>query len=133
MKLYSTSYKDKKQAREINELVGESYSFLDRIRMGGIGSKRLEIESATEHFNEVLNASHYQTLVSLEIRPKGVLVYFRRRLDNFTAVYPFEELEISNAKTICFKSGDSSICFKDGYVIDSSFFDKMIKDMEDRG
>lgn len=125
MKLYATSYKDKKQIREIDGLVGKSFSLIERIKMGGIGSKRLEVDSVSDDFKIALNATHYQTLVSLELRPKGVLIYFRRRLDNFTVVCSFSDLQIHSAKTICFTNGSSSICFKGGYEIDYRFFDQL--------
>ena len=41
--LYNISYKDPKIEREINELVGKSYSLIENLKKGGIGSPKLFI------------------------------------------------------------------------------------------
>ncbi len=130
MQIFKTSYNDKKINRLINEAVGESYSFAERWKLRGIGSKRLVVSAASSDFEVARNPEHYQTVVSIELRPKGLLVYFRKKIDNYTAVFPFHKLVINKTNDVQLQLGNASITFADGYVKDKLFFDKVRKDDE---
>jgi len=121
MKIFKTSYYHKETEKEINGLAGKSYSFIERIKMKGIGSKRLKVLGASEEIQIALNAEYYITLVSLEIRPKALMVYFRKKIDNYTVVCPFTTLEIEEKETIKLKSENQFILLEN----DLEFFDKL--------
>ena len=123
MEIFKTSYYNKEIERKINNLAGKSYSFLDRIKMKGIGSKRLEVFKASKEIQLALNAEHYITLVSLEIRPKALMVYFRKKIDNYTCVFPYSTLEIEQQERTKLVCGDDYIILAN----DPDFFDKLRK------
>lgn len=123
MEIFKTSYYNKEIERKINNLAGKSYSFLDRIKMKGIGSRRLEVFKASEEIQLALNAEYYITLVSLEIRPKALMVYFRKKIDNYTCVFPYSALEIEEQEKTKLVCGDHFIVLAN----DPDFFEKLRK------
>lgn len=129
MQIVKTSYNDKKINRLIKEAVGDAYSLANRWRLKGIGSRRHVVLAASPDFDVARNPSYYQTLVSIELRPKGLLVYFRKKLDNYTAIVPFEELIIEKTTDVKLQVGNAWITFSEGYAKDKAFFDKVEKMM----
>lgn len=127
MKIFQTSYHDKPIVREIEEMIGKPFSFLQILKMKGIGSRRLEVIEASPEFGVARNATHYQTLVNIEIRPKGLAIYFRHKLDNYTAVVPYDGLSLELKRDAVLYQGASFIRLKDAYKKDTSFFNKMIE------
>ena len=127
MRLYQTSYDDKNINRQIEEAVGKAYSFYDIVKLRGIGSRRLEVIEASVEFNVARNPGHYRTLVNIELRPKGLIVYFRRKLDNYTIVIPYQGLTIEYERDAVLYHSDSYLRIKDGYKKDKSFFKKVMQ------
>ena len=127
MKIFKTSYYKKEIEREMNELAGKSYSFIDRIKMKGIGSKRLKVYSASQEIKIALNADYYISLVSLEIRPKALMIYFRKKIDNYTCVAPFSALEIGKTGEVNDKEYVKLVCGNQFIILDDDrdFFDKL--------
>ena len=48
--IYNRTYSDNDTENEINNLIGKSFSFLKILKLGGVGSSRFIIESASEKF-----------------------------------------------------------------------------------
>ena len=78
MAIYNISYKDKETDKLINEEMGDAYSLIKKLQLGGIGSRRMVIE----HFSE--NMNHLKLKVSglqygnIEIRPKGIILHINQ-------------------------------------------------------
>lgn len=92
--LFNITYTDKKTQEQINDYIGKPYGFLDRIRMRGIGTSKMQIVEASENIAELLgnrNTVHY---CYLEIRPKGLLVGFQSVLRTYVLLIAFHELSI---------------------------------------
>lgn len=92
--VFDTSYSDKEITRKINAAVGPSFSFKERWRMGGIGSPRMVIDAISEEYERYLNPAHYQSHANLELRPQGILIHFRHKLQAYTWVMPYRDLQI---------------------------------------
>tara|TARA_B100000768_G_C11107403_1_gene301747 strand:- start:219 stop:644 length:426 start_codon:yes stop_codon:yes gene_type:complete len=96
MGLYNISYKDKERDELIDAEMGTPYSLLSKIKLGGIGSRRLIIE------NMSVNMSHLKSKVadlqygSIELRPQGIIVHVNLGLDVFAWTIPFYRLSIYN-------------------------------------
>ena len=126
LKIYDFSYTDKKIIREINELLGKPYNFFERIKLGGIGSKRLEVSSVSDDLKSIVNPEHYTTLVSLEIRPKGILIYFRKKLDVYAVPMRFDNIQLSvNDFDAVIKCHESRITLKNAYQVDPAFMNRI--------
>ena len=84
--------------KEIADLVGNSYSLLERFRMGGNGSPRLTIFDASEQIKELLLKDSYINYCNIEMRPRGIVVGFRSRLETYVWCIPFNKLSVFKNK-----------------------------------
>tara|TARA_A100000164_G_scaffold100445_1_gene87810 strand:+ start:1863 stop:2264 length:402 start_codon:yes stop_codon:yes gene_type:complete len=99
--LINVSYNNPKIKSKINSLIGSPYSFFERIKMGGVGSRNLKILGSSTQIQNVLNLDNNQNRCNIEIRKKGIIIFFRSLLETYALVIPFYKLNI-------FK-GDSNI------------------------
>ena len=88
------SYNSKKIDQEINHLVGNQYSFLTRLKMGGNGSKRMIINKWSFQFEKLLNLNSSIKYCSIELRSKGIIIRFRSLLETFAWVIPYRKLVV---------------------------------------
>ena len=76
--------------------MGNAFSLIKKLQLGGIGSRRLIIE----HFSE--NISHLKLKVSglqyanIEIRPKGIIIHINQGIYTYAWTIPFFKLSIYN-------------------------------------
>ena len=92
--VFNITYKDNNIREEIDQLVGKPFSFLERFRKGGIGSRRMIILEASVNLQSFLSPDHYPTYSSIELRPKGILLYVNQGLKRFAWAIPFYQLVI---------------------------------------
>ncbi len=92
--ILETTLQEKETLQLINTNVGSPYSFWQRIKMGGIGSKRMMVEKASPHFDTYLSMTEDLTYANIELRPKGILVHFNKRLRQFIWLIPYTDLQI---------------------------------------
>ena len=90
--LVNTSYHNPEIEKKIDQEVGKPFSLKDRVLLGGIGSPQLEITSASSSIYNLLSLNNDRNRCNLELRPNGVLLRFRARLDSYTLVIPFYKL-----------------------------------------
>jgi len=98
--LYNISYKDQKIEREINELVGKSYSLIENLKKGGIGSPKLFITRCSAAIYDLLHVNNTIKFCNIELRPKGIIIGFQSGLDIYALVIPYYKL-------VLFKPGNS--------------------------
>ena len=53
MAIYNISYKDKETDKLINEEMGNAYSLIKKLQLGGIGSRRMVIEHFSKNMNHL--------------------------------------------------------------------------------
>ena len=126
--LLDTTYSNKSNNQLIDDLVGNSYTFLEAFKMNGIGSKRMIIDAASPNFKNYLNATEDVTYASLELRPKGLLVRINKGLNNYTWVVPFYHLVIYKTNGSSIHAQGKFIHFKNNITFkeNKSFFDKLL-------
>lgn len=96
MGLYNISYSDKETDKLINDEMGKSYSLIKKIKLKGIGSRRMIIE----HFSD--NMKHLTLKVSgiqyanIELRPKGLIIHINQGIYTYAWTVPFFRLSIYN-------------------------------------
>lgn len=98
--VFNTTYKDDKISNRISEITGKPYNFIQSIKMGGTGSHRMIIDSASHHFEPCLNKVADTQYCNLEIRPNGVLLHINKGLANYTWPIPYYQLVIYKSKTL---------------------------------
>ena len=98
--LYNISYKDPKIEREINEIVGKSFSLIENLKKGGIGSPKLFITRCSPVIYDLLHVNNTVKFCNIELRPNGIIIGFQSRLDVYALVIPYYKL-------VLFKPGNS--------------------------
>ena len=100
--IFETTYSDKEITRSINNIVGKPFSFLQSLKMKGIGSKRMIIEDVSPNLKSYLNTVSDLNYANIELRPLGILIRINKGLQNFTWTIPYYHL-------VLFKTNGSSI------------------------
>ena len=117
----NTSHSYPKIERQISALVGESFSLLKRFEMRGIGSPKLEILQASTDLHNILSVNQDRLRCSIELRPKGVIIHFKSRLDTYALPIPYHKLSIYKGES------NSYSLFMDQYKLKINASDSMVK------
>ena len=96
--LKNISYNNPKIIDEINDYVGKPYTILKRLKIGGIGSSKLIINSADSIIENLLNLDNNLNYCNIEIRPKGIIIHFKSLLETYGLIVPFYKLKIFKGK-----------------------------------
>lgn len=96
--LKNISYNNPKIIDEINNHVGKPYTILKRLKIGGIGSSKLIINSADSIIENLLNLDNNLNYCNIEIRPKGIIIHFKSLLETYGLIVPFYKLKIFKGK-----------------------------------
>jgi hypothetical protein len=90
--ILNSTYTSRENKEIISDLIGHPYSFLESIKMGGIGSKRMIIEEVSPNLEQYLNKVSGVNYANIEMRPNGILIYINKGLKNFTWIIPYYQL-----------------------------------------
>ena len=97
--LLNISYNDPSQRRSIDQEVGKTFSLQKRWSLGGIGSKKLIINSASIYIHNLLILDQNINTCNIELRPKGIILRFRSLLETYGLVIPYYKLKIYKGKS----------------------------------
>ena len=92
--LFNVSYNDERIKNKINSLVGDSFSLLERLKKGGIGSGKLIITKADKEIENLLILDKNINYCNIEKRKNGIIIMFRSLLETFALVIPYYKLII---------------------------------------
>ena len=121
-----TTYTDKEVTKAINDAVGQPFDFLTRIKMGGIGSHRIQINRVSKGLESYINPGHSTNHVNLELRPLGIIVHLKWRTQTYAWVIPISKLEMS-LQYDNISDGTESIDLLNSMEYNESFFKKLEK------
>ena len=127
--IYNRTFFDKDEAKEINTILGDSFSFFQILKLRGIGSSRFVIDSVSEKLSQTMNKVSDVNYCSIELRPKGILVNITQQINLFSWVIPYYKLVIFNSNTFSIHANGSYIkMVKDkNYSNNKNFISKMLK------
>jgi hypothetical protein len=94
--ILNITYPNYKTKAAISKAVGPSFSLLERIRMGGIGTSKLLMLEATEDIHKLLTITNDTTYCHLECRQGGIVVGFQTTMKIFAWLIPYHHLTIYN-------------------------------------
>ena len=97
--LRNISYNNAKIKSEINNLLGDPFTILNRIKLGGIGSPKYIILQTDSKINNLLNLDNNTNQCNIELRPKGIIISFRSLLETFALIVPFYKLKLFNGQS----------------------------------
>ena len=127
--IFNTTYTNTETKELINDLLGHPFSFIQSIKMGGIGSKRMIIEEVSENFNNLLNTVSDLNYGNIELRPNGILVMINKGLENFTWAIPYRKLVLYKTYGLSIHADGKFIRFRENqtYKENKVFFKKMMR------
>ena len=82
--IYNISYRDREIIREINNTIGKPFGVIERFKMKGIGSPRFILDTASEDVLKKLPSDESMVKISVELRPKGIIVHFKKFTEHYT-------------------------------------------------
>ena len=118
--LRNVSYKNDSTKNEIDGLIGNSYSFIEKIKKGGVGSGKLLITKANKEIENLLILDQNTNNCNIELRAKGIIIYFRSLLETYGLAIPYYKL-------VVFKVTEYEYTFN----IDSKFLKIKVKSEND--
>ncbi len=128
--ILNTTYKNDEFAKRINALVGPPFSFLQALRLKGVGSKRMIIEETCANFQDYLNVVSDVTYANIELRPKGILVLINKGLKNFTWAIPYYQLAWFKTNGVSIHAQGRFIHFRNSKTLreNKRFFYKLLNE-----
>ena len=126
--ILNTTYTNKSNDQLINDLVGKPFSFFEKLKLKGVGSKRMVIENTSPNFKSYLNSVADVNYANLELRPGGILVRMNKGLETFTWVIPFYQLVIFKVNGSSIHAQGRFIQFKNNMTFKENklFFQKLL-------
>ncbi|WP_026450404.1 hypothetical protein [Aequorivita capsosiphonis] len=107
--LLNVSYKDSEVTRKIDNELGKSFPLMERFKMGGIGSPKLILSETSLQISNLMNLDNNRNVCNIEMRPKGIIVGFRSKLNSYALIIPYYKLVLYKGKT------EEYAIYKDNY------------------
>lgn len=108
--LLQVSYYSKEKEERINELVGKPFGLIRRIKMGGIGSQKMNVLDANREITELLKSQTGIHYTNIELRSGGLILWFRIKQDSWVLAMPFYKLSF-------YKTGQVLILYCDHWKV----------------
>ena len=77
--IFNSTYTDQEKDLEVDKIIGKKFNLVESILMGGIGSKRLILESFSVKFKDHIKEGFDLNYVNIELRKKGIKVFITNR------------------------------------------------------
>ncbi len=97
--LLNVSYNDKEITRKIEAEVGKPFSIRKRFEMRGIGSPKLILRDTSLQISNLMNLDNNRNVCNIEMRPDGIIVGFRSRLNAYALIIPYYKLVIFKGRS----------------------------------
>ena len=92
--LIQDTFNDRRARRMIAAEVGEKFSWIQRLQMGGTGSQRFHIEKASTDIHDLLQLDSKRDTCNLELRQGGLIVRFQSKMHTYAFCIPWHMLTI---------------------------------------
>jgi hypothetical protein len=126
--IFNTTYKNQEFNDESDVLVGKKFTIFERVQRGGIGSSRLVIENTSKKLS--LGKLKFSELDygNIELRPKGIIIHYTRKLERFAWIIPYYRLVVYNSQFFSIHANGNFIQFlkNKNYMENKKFINRMI-------
>ena len=126
---YNIRYKNKETEKEINAEMGKPFGLIEKLKLGGIGSRRMIIENFSEDIkNLTLKVSGIQ-YANIELRPNGIIVHINQGIYTHAWTIPYFRLSVFNGDFFTIHGGGSHIQFnkEKSWKENKEFLQKIVK------
>ena len=126
--ILDSTYKNKDHKQLLLDVVGEPFTFLESLKMKGIGSKRMIINDVSPNLNTYLNTVSDINYANIELRKSGILIFINNGLQNFTWAIPYYQLVIYKTNGASIHAQGKFVHFKNNITFKENklFFKKML-------
>jgi hypothetical protein len=107
--IINRTYFIKDYEKEIDNILGSSFSFLKTLKLKGIGSSRFIIHSVSKNLIHTINKVSDINYCNIELRPKGIIVNITQQLNLFSIIIPYYKLVIFNSETFSIHSDETYV------------------------
>lgn len=128
--ILETTYHNPKHKEIIKDLIGSPFSLVQKLKLGGVGSKRMIIEEVSPNMASMLNQVSDVNYANIEIRRKGILIMINIGLKNFTWIIPYYQLVIYKVNGSSLHAQGRFIRFRNNITFkeNKKFFDKLLNE-----
>ena len=126
--LIDTTHYNSEHKQIIADLVGSPFSLVQKLKLNGVGSKRMIIDEVSPNLQQVLNMVSDINYGNIELRPKGILIHITKGLKNFTWIIPYYHLVIYKINGSSIHAQGKFVHFRANKTFkeNKKFFDKLI-------
>jgi hypothetical protein len=126
--ILDSTYKNKDHKQLLLDVVGEPFTFLESLKMKGIGSKRMIINDVSPNLNTYLNTVSDINYANIELRKSGILIFINKGLQNYTWAIPYYQLVIYKTNGASIHAQGKFVHFKNNITFKENklFFKKML-------
>jgi len=126
--ILNTTHHNADHKQIIADLIGSSFSLVQKLKLGGIGSKRMIIDDVSPNMKSMMNIVSDINYANIELRPKGILIMINKGLKNFTWIIPYYQLVIYKTNGSSIHAQGRFIHFRNSKTFreNKKFFDKLL-------
>ena len=126
--ILNTTHHNPDHKQIIADLVGQPFSLVQKLKMKGVGSKRMIIDEVSPNMQSLMNTVSDINYGSIELRPKGVLVRITKGLKSFTWIIPYYQLVIYKTNGSSLHAQGRFVHFRNSKTFkeNKKFFDKLL-------
>ena len=126
--LLNTTHHNPEHKQIIADIIGSPFSLVQKLKMNGIGSKRMIIDEVSPNLQSVMNLVSDINYGNIELRPKGILIHITKGLKNYTWIIPYYHLVIYKINGSSIHSQGNFVHFRINKTFkeNKKFFDKLL-------
>ncbi|MFK7833183.1 MAG: hypothetical protein AB8B52_07895 [Winogradskyella sp.] len=126
--ILNTTHFNPEHKQLIADLIGSSFTLVQKLKLGGVGSKRMIIDDVSPNMKSMMNMVSDTNYANIELRPKGILIMINKGLKNFTWVIPYYQLVIYKINGSSIHAQGRFVHFRNSKTFreNKKFFDKML-------
>ncbi len=128
--IYDLTYTDREADKAINQELGKAFGLIERVKLRGIGSERMIVSGGTGQVDDIFTKNYRQNFANVELRPKGVLIRIRYRLEIYAFSIPYAQCSIFKSDVeLTFHRGGNSIRLRNYHrkTLNKAFVRKLIQ------
>ncbi|RNC86485.1 MAG: hypothetical protein ED556_09370 [Winogradskyella sp.] len=128
--ILNTTHHSSDHKQMINDLVGSPFSLVQKLKLNGVGSKRMIIDEVSPNMHGLMNSVADINYGNIELRPQGILVFINKGLQNFTWVIPYYQLVIYKTNGSSIHAQGRFVHFRNNKTFkeNKKFFDKLLNE-----
>lgn len=115
--IFETTLANKENQVLINDIVGRRFSFFESLKLKGVGSKRMAIESVSANLANLINKVADINYGNIELRQNGIIVHINKGLKTYSWAIPFYHLNIYQTNGFSIHAEGMFVRFKNNKLL----------------